>query len=101
MFPNRFERRLDHDLSDLQLIKRSETDIAPERPGGIRMDRQGCQRAFLAESLHLHVGKLKRGDRTDGQRTKMEIIPGAEKRAPLRPLGATVGEASQAGATRS
>ena len=61
---------------------------------------QWGQRAFLAEAINSHVGVLQRGNRTDGQRAKMEIVPAANKRAPLRSLSAAGGESSQAGAAR-
>jgi hypothetical protein len=39
MFPGRFQGWLDDDLSNLPLIKGSKPGIAPERLGGVRMDR--------------------------------------------------------------
>ena len=55
------------------------------------MDLHGRQRAILAESVDVHIGILKRGDRTDGQGTKVEIVPAADKGAPFRSLGAAGG----------
>ena len=91
MFPGRFEGWLDHDLPDLPLVKGSETYVAPERHGGARMDIQGREGAFLAELVSAHFGVLKRGNRPNVQLTKMEIVPGADKGAPLRSLGAAIG----------
>src|SRR5580658_6705208 len=100
MFRGRFERWLDQNLSALPLIKGPETHVAPERLGRTRMDIQWGQRAFLAESVDAYFGILQRGDRTDGQRANMEIVPAADKGAPLGSFGAAIGQASQAGEAR-
>jgi hypothetical protein len=47
------------------------------------MDGQGRQRAFLRKAINTHIGILKRGDRADGYLTPMEIVPGADERAPI------------------
>src|SRR3984957_16703533 len=100
MFPDRFERWLDHDRSNLPVVKGSQTHVAPERFGGIGLGLQGRQRAFLAEAVDVHLSILKRGGWTDAQLAKMEIVAAAEKRPPLRSFGAATGEPSQTGTVR-
>ena len=91
MFPRSLEGWLDQDLSDLPLVIGSESHIAPQRLGGARMDLQGRNRTLLVESVNVHVGILKRGDGTDAQKTKVEIVSPAHKCAPFGSLGATGG----------
>ena len=100
MFPSRFERGFDQDLSNLPLVIDSESYVAPERVGRVRLDLHRRQRAVLAESVYVRVGVLQRSNRTDGQRTKVKIVPAADKRAQLCSLGATGGKSTQAGAAR-
>jgi hypothetical protein len=64
------------------------------------MDIQRGQRAFLAEAIDANVGVLQRGDRTDRQLSKMEIVPAADEGAPFRAFRAAIGQASQTGAAR-
>jgi hypothetical protein len=91
MFPSRFDRWLDQNLSDLAMVKGSETHLAPERLCGARMDIQWGQRVFLVEAINAHVGVLQRGNRTSGQLAHVEIVPAANKGGPLRSSGAAVG----------
>jgi hypothetical protein len=53
------------------------------------MDLHGCKRAFLAKTINVYIGILK--DRTHAQMTEVEIVPAANKRAPLRSLSPTIG----------
>src|SRR5580704_8935379 len=100
MFPSCFENGLKQNLADLPLIKDSEPHVAPERVDRVRLDLHRGQRAVLAESVHVRVGVLQRSNRTDGQRTKVKIVPAADERAQLCSLGATGGKSTQARAAR-
>src|SRR5580704_564408 len=98
MFPGRFEGWLDDDFAELPLVKEPETDIASKRVDGVRMDLHRCQRAVLAKTVDIRIGVLKRGNWTDGQKAKVEIVPAADKGAQLGPLGVTGGQSLESGA---
>ena len=75
MFPGRFQGGLDDDFSDLPLVKEPETDVAPERIGGTRLDLHRRQGTALTKAVDLRVSVLQRGHRPDGQRPKWKSYP--------------------------
>ena len=99
MFSHHFEGGLYKDLSDLPLVKSSESDVTPEGLGGARMDIEARERPFLAEAINADICVSKGGYRSDGQEAKMQVVASSDKCAPFRSLGTADGEAAEAGST--
>ena len=69
MFPGRLEGWLENDRSNLPLVKHSESDVAAQRLDGVRMDRQGRERALLAKTViaRRYIEARRSGPRSDDQ----------------------------------
>ena len=48
----------------------------------------------------MYIGILQRGDRTDGQVSKMKVVAAADKGAPLLPFGAAISNSEETRTTR-